>query len=63
MEQHRQPLTPQQFRDRWQIGKAKYHELINTGKLKQTVITPRNIRILPEDEDAFVDSCRETDAA
>jgi len=63
MENHRQPLTPQQFRDRWQIGKSKYHELINTGKLKQTVITPRVIRVLPEDEDAFIASCRKSATA
>jgi hypothetical protein len=36
MTQHRQSLTPQQFRDRWQIGKAKYHELVNAGIERQT---------------------------
>jgi hypothetical protein len=63
MNKNRAPLTPQQFRDRWQIGKAKYHELVNSGMLRQTYISPRAPRILPEDEDAFVAACREDNAA
>lgn len=63
MEQHRQPLTPQQFRDKWQIGKAKYHELVNDGILRQTYISPRNPRITPEDEDACIEACQERGAA
>lgn len=63
MEHHRQPLTPQQFRDKWQIGRAKYHELVNAGILHQTFISPRNPRILPEDEDAFIAALREREAA
>lgn len=58
----RQPLTPQQFRDKWQIGRAKYHELVNAGLLKQTYITQRNPRITPEDEDAFVEACQSSTA-
>ena len=59
MEQNpvRQPLTPQQFRDKYQIGKTSYHELVNTGRLIQTYISLRNPRILPEHEDAFVEDC------
>lgn len=63
MEQHRSPLTPQQFRDKWQIGRAKYHELVNSGLLRQTYITPRNPRITPEDEDRFIATCRKGAAA
>jgi hypothetical protein len=59
----RTPLTPDQFRAKWQIGKAKYHELVNTGQLRQIYITPRNPRVLPEDEDAFIQSCRKDNAA
>ena len=61
--EHRQPLTPQQFRDKWQIGRAKYYALVNDGLLRQTFITPRNPRILPQDEDEFIASCRGSDAA
>ena len=60
---NRPPLTPQQFRDKWQIGKAKYHELVNSGLLRQTFISERNARILPEDEDAFIEAIRERGAA
>jgi len=59
----RQPLTPQQFRDKWQIGRGRYHQLINDGLLTQTYITPRNPRILPEDEDAFIKACQSNTAA
>jgi hypothetical protein len=61
--EHRQPLTPQQFRDKWQIGKAKYHDLVNAGILRQTFISPRNPRITPEDEDAFIEACRKREVA
>ena len=60
---HRQPLTPQQFRDKWQIGKGKYHELVNNGILRQTYVSPRNVRITPDDEAAFVDALHKSDAA
>ena len=55
----RSPLTPQQFRDKWQISRAKYHDLVNKGLLRQTYISERNPRITPEDEDAFIEACRE----
>jgi len=61
--QKRSPQTPQQFRDKWQIGRAKYHELVNSGALRQTYITPRNPRITPEDEDAFIATLPKSDAA
>jgi len=57
------PLTPAEFRERWQISKATYHELVNTGRLRQTEISERVRRILPEDEQAFIESCREKDTA
>ena len=58
----RTPLTAQQFRDKWQISRTKYHELVNSGKLRQTYVTPKLTRITPEDEDAFIASCQTSKA-
>ena len=52
------PKVPSQFRAKWHMGKARYHQLVNEGVIRQTYTGPKSVVILPEDEDRFVEICR-----
>lgn len=55
----RVPKLPEQFRAKWHMSKMRYHSLVNEGVIKQTYTGPRSVVILPEDEDRFVEICRQ----